>query len=138
MRNENGLTLIELLAVVAIVAILAGIAVVSYRSYLVRARLQDAKVALETVRAEQEQWRAENGQYAPPTSLQFFGASSIRIYEDYKITFNYQQPTSFEVQATPEPVDGRQSYANNNKYGGWIRLKHDGSKTHESGINRWP
>jgi type IV pilus assembly protein PilE len=136
LEDRRGLTLIELVAVLAIVAILAGIAVTSYRSYLVRARLQDAKVALETVRAEEEQYRAEFGHYCAPNTLTFFGGANQVDVEDYRITFNVTAPTSFTAQATP--LTSRQSFANNQKYGGWITIDQDGNKSHQSGLNRWP
>ncbi|MBW2058262.1 MAG: prepilin-type N-terminal cleavage/methylation domain-containing protein [Deltaproteobacteria bacterium] len=136
-RNEKGLTFIELLAVVAIVAILAAVSVVSYRSYMVRARLQDAKVALETVRAEEEQYRAEFGHYCAPNSLNFFGGAAQVDVGDYRIQFTSQNQTNYRVQADPQTV--RQSFARNSKYGGWISINQNGDRDHQpGGQNRWP
>jgi len=64
MKQEKGITLIELLIVIVIVGILAAVSVPLYTGYMQRARRSDAKVALEQVRAAQEMWRAENGAYA--------------------------------------------------------------------------
>jgi type IV pilus assembly protein PilE len=135
-RSQRGLTLIELMAVVVIVGILAAVSIVSYRSYMVRARLQDAKVALETVRAEEEQYRAEFGRYCAPNTLTYFGGAAQVDVGDYRITFTVTAPTSFSVRATP--LTTRQSFAKTPKYGGWISIDEDGSRAHESGQSRWP
>jgi type IV pilus assembly protein PilE len=64
MKQEKGITLLELLVVVLVVGILAAIAIPGYRGYMQRARRADAKTALEQVRAAQEMWRAEKGSYS--------------------------------------------------------------------------
>jgi len=142
LRTEKGLTLIELLAVVAIVGILASLAVMSYRGYLVRARLQDAKVALETVRAEEEQFRAEFGYFCPPNSLNYFGGVHPLNIGDYSIQFTEPaaipaQMSSFTVRATP-PAGGRQDFASSSKYGGWIEIDEAGSRNSQARANAWP
>lgn len=137
LKNKKGLTLIELIAVVAIVAILATIAVTSYRGYLVRARLQDAKVALETVRAEEEQFRAEFGHFCAPNTLNFFGGAAAVNMDDYQVSFTVSTPTSFTVRATP-PAGGRQDIAASLKYGGWIEIDEDGNRNSQARPNTWP
>jgi type IV pilus assembly protein PilE len=138
LRKSQGMTLIELLAVVAIVAILATVAVVSYRGHLVRARLQDAKVALETVRAEEEQYRAEFGQYCAPNTLNFFGGAAQVDVGDYQLSFTAQTSTSYRVQANPNPVDGRQGIASSSRYGGWISIDQDGERDSQAQPGTWP
>lgn len=145
--NTKGLTLIELLAVVAIIGILGAISIVSYRSYMVRARLQDAKVALETVRAEEEQFRAEFGYFCAPNTLRFFGgtgappgpAGAAQVDAgDYRIQFlaGFNR-TNYTARANPQTV--RQSFARNPKYGGWISITDFGNHDHEpGGQGRWP
>lgn len=64
MRGKEGVTLIEVMVVVAIVGLLAAIAIPAYNDYITRSRRSDAFTALETVRAAQEMYRAEKGQYA--------------------------------------------------------------------------
>jgi type IV pilus assembly protein PilE len=136
-RNQRGITLIELLTVVAIVGILAAVSIVSYRSYMVRARLQDAKVALETVRSEEEQYRSEFGLYCAPNTLNFFGGAAQVDVGDYRIQFTAQNQTNYRVQANPQTV--RQSFARNPKYGGWISINQNGDRDHEpGGQSRWP
>ncbi len=64
MKSKKGITLIELLVVIVIVGILAAIAVPVYTNYMQRARRADAKTALEQLRAAQEMYRAERGNYS--------------------------------------------------------------------------
>ena len=102
MRDERGITLIELLAVVAIVAILAAIAIPMYTGYMQRARRADAKTALEQLRASQEMRRAERGGYSTNlTELRnTFGAPGATA-GDYSITLTSASTTSFLGRATP-------------------------------------
>jgi type IV pilus assembly protein PilE len=65
MKEETGVTLLEVMVVVVIVGLLAAIAVPAYDNYVTRSRRSDAFTALETVRAAQEMYRAERGFYAP-------------------------------------------------------------------------
>ncbi len=135
-RSQKGLTLIELMAVMAIVAILGAISIVSYRSYMVRARLQDAKVALETVRAEQEQYRAEFGRYCAPNTLTFFGGAVNINVGDYLISMPAQNNSLYTAQATPQTA--RQSFANTPKYGGWLTIDQDGGRNSQASPGSWP
>jgi type IV pilus assembly protein PilE len=63
-RGKEGVTLLEVMVVVVIVGILAAVAIPAYNNYVTRARRSDAFTALETVRAAQEMYRAEQGGYA--------------------------------------------------------------------------
>jgi prepilin-type N-terminal cleavage/methylation domain-containing protein len=63
MRGKGGMTLLEVMIVVTIVGILAAIAIPAYNDYITRSRRSDAFTALETVRAAQEMYRAEKGEY---------------------------------------------------------------------------
>lgn len=63
MRGKQGVTLIEVMVVVAIVGLLAAIAIPAYDNYIRRSRRAAAFTALETVRAAQEMFRAEKGEY---------------------------------------------------------------------------
>ena len=138
LKNMKGLTLIELMMVVAIVGILGAISIVSYRAYMVRARLQDAKVGLETVRAEEEQFRAEFGRFCAPNTLNFFGGNAQVDVGDYRLTFTAQNNTSYTVQATPNPVNGRQGIAASARYGGWVSINDDGDRDSQARANTWP
>jgi type IV pilus assembly protein PilE len=84
-KDKRGMTLLELMIVVAIVGILAAVAIPAYDGYVTRSRRSDAFTALETVRAAQEMYRAENGGYAFQMS-QLPGCSVGMAGENYDIS----------------------------------------------------
>ena len=64
-RDTKGFTLVELLIVMAILGILAGIAVPVYLGHRQKAAQTEAKQNLLQLRTLQEQYLADNGEYAP-------------------------------------------------------------------------
>jgi type IV pilus assembly protein PilE len=79
-RLQRGFTLIELMIAVAIVAILLALALPSYRDYVLRGQLTDARNLLSTTAAQLEQFYQDNRHYgstatacgvALPTSTRF-------------------------------------------------------------------
>lgn len=62
--EKKGVTLIELLVVIAVIGILASIAIPAYVGQQRRAARSEAFLNLETLRMLQEQYYAENGEYA--------------------------------------------------------------------------
>lgn len=63
--NKSGFTLIELIIVVTIITILAAIAIPAYVGQQKRAARTEAYTNLEALRLLEEQFFAENGEYAP-------------------------------------------------------------------------
>ena len=63
-RNQQGVTLIELLIVVTIIAILGAIALPSYRQYVVRANRAEAKVMLQQTAQALERCYTNSSPYA--------------------------------------------------------------------------
>lgn len=118
--NKRGITLIELLVVILIVGILASIGMVSYRSYLVRARRSDAKTALEQIRASQEMRRAERGAYSSSvTELRNTWGGPAPAAGDYNITL---VGTSSTFTGTATPSTARQLPDGN------LTINQDGTK----------
>ncbi len=66
--SKRGFTLTELLIVIVILGILIGIAVPTYLGQQKRAARTEAYSNLESLRLLEEQFFAENGQYAPTNS----------------------------------------------------------------------
>jgi len=64
--NKKGFTLTELLIVLAIIGILAMISVPAYVGQQKRAARTEAYSNLQNLRLLEEQFFAENGEYAPP------------------------------------------------------------------------
>ncbi len=65
MKNNKGFTLIELLIIITIIGILAVIAIPGYIGQQKRAARAEAYTNLESLRLLEEQFFAENAEYAP-------------------------------------------------------------------------
>ena len=63
-HSEKGFTLLELFIVMAVIGILAAVAMPSYFNYLSRSRQSEVIGELMSIKASQERFFAENGQYS--------------------------------------------------------------------------
>jgi type IV pilus assembly protein PilA len=62
MKNKStGFTLVEILIAIAIIGVLAAIALPTYRSFIIRAKMEDALLVLESVRPRIEEYWDING-----------------------------------------------------------------------------
>jgi len=106
MRGKEGVTLIEVMVVVAIVGLLAAIAIPAYNDYITRSRRSDAFTALETVRAAQEMYRAERGEYRDGTDFNnnlLAGCRSGMAGDNYTISVDRSvSSTQFTATAVPK------------------------------------
>ena len=60
MKKHLGFTLIEILVAIAIIAVLVAVSIPLYQSYVVRAKMEDALLVLESIRPEIEEYWALN------------------------------------------------------------------------------
>jgi type IV pilus assembly protein PilE len=138
-KKSGGFTITELVITMAIIGILAAITVPMYTNHIRRARRSDAKVALENVRAMEEQFRAENGSYTTDANdLVSFGwpndgGGGADVYEpgDYRITL-VADASGFLAQATPRA--GTRQFNTDGGAAGWLRIDANGDKTP---ANKW-
>lgn len=79
MRSEKGFSLVELLLVVAILGVISSMAISQYKNYKVRALDARAVASLRRLIADQENYFADNEQYANDTSLIVNWASDAQV-----------------------------------------------------------
>ena len=141
-KKSKGFTITELIITMAIIGILSAIIIPMYTNHIRRARRSDAKVALENVRAMEEQLRAETGSYTIiRQDLVSFGwpsnAGAAIAYEpgDYNITLG-AHASGFLGQATPR-AGTRQDRSDGGAANGWLAIDADGNKTSGGAADKW-
>jgi type IV pilus assembly protein PilE len=141
-KKNKGFTITELIITIAIIGILSAIIVPMYTNHIRRARRSDAKVALEDVRAMEEQFRAENGNWTTiRQDLVSFGwpsnAGAAINYDpgDYRITLA-AHASGFMATATPR-AGTRQDRTDGGAANGWLRIDADGTKTSGGADDKW-
>ena len=138
-KKSKGFTITELVITMAIIGILSAIVIPMYTNHIRRARRSDAKVALEDVRAMEEQFRAENGSYTLDTGqlLSFGwpddGGGGADNYDagDYRIALG-GDAIMFTARATPR-AGTRQDRTDGGAAQGWLEIDADGNKTSGGG-----
>lgn len=97
--RRQGMTLLELMIVLAIVALLATLAYPTFAGHFQRARRQDAINTLYRLQLKQEQWRAQDRDYATLTELGWSGRLSIEGY--YRLEIRSRTPGGYRIIARP-------------------------------------
>ena len=141
-KKSKGFTITELVITMAIIGILSAIIVPMYTNHIRRARRSDAKVALENVRAMEEQLRAETGSYTTARQdLVSFGwpsnGGAAIAYQpgDYNITLG-AHASGFLATATPR-AGTRQDRSDGGAANGWLAIDADGNKTSGGADDKW-
>jgi type IV pilus assembly protein PilE len=141
-KKSKGFTITELIITMAIIGILSAIVIPMYTNHIRRARRSDAKVALENVRAMEEQFRAENGTWTlNRQDLVSFGwpdnAGNAIDYDpgDYRITLG-AHASGFLSTATPR-AGTRQERTDGGAANGWLAIDADGNKTSGGADDKW-
>ena len=74
-KRYGGFTLVELLAVIAIIGTLSGIAIPAYNHYIDLARIARAKIEINMIQKEIEEFNTENGVF--PDTLNDIGRGDL-------------------------------------------------------------
>jgi type IV pilus assembly protein PilE len=131
LREKEGVTLLEVMIVVVIVGMLAAVAIPAYDNYVTRSRRSDAFTALETVRAAQEMYRAEQGFYAAALSS-LAGCGSGMAGDNYTVSITRTDNTHYTSTATAQ---GKQASDHH------FQIDQDGSKFYDDSgwnpVNSW-
>ena len=138
MRGKEGVTLIEVMIVVVIVGILAAVAIPAYNDYVTRSRRSDAFTALETVRAAQEMYRAERGEYRNGNDFNanlLPGCSSTMAGDNY--TINVSPATGTGLTTYTVTAGSQNKQADDHDF----QIDQDDSKAYNDGswhsVNSW-
>ncbi|MFT4824654.1 MAG: type IV pilus assembly protein PilE [Halioglobus sp.] len=138
--NLYGFTLIELMIVLAISGILLLFALPTYQQYQLKTKRALAGGELLAVLARQEQFFANNKQYAPTLDLLGYSGNPYSINANivdvpvsavdriYTIELNLTAPTYFELKAIPQLFQAKDSLC------GTLKLTSRGGKSASTGV----
>ncbi len=140
-ENTKGSTITGLLITFAIIVILSVLSVTMHRNQQIRARRSEAWVALQTVRAMEEQYREQNRNWTlSRQDLVSFGwpsnAGNAIDFDagSYRITLG-AHASGFTATAAPRP--GTRQFNMDGGLNGWLAIDAEGNKTSGGGVDRW-
>ena len=101
-KHMRGMTLMELMIVVVIIGILAAIAYPNYRSYVAKAKRNEAKADLLQIATLQERFYLQNNTYTTDMSVLGFAAAGCNLSDTgtYDVCVNNADANTFDASAT--------------------------------------
>ncbi len=104
-KQQFGITLLELLIVLVIIGIMAAVAYPNYRNYVERAKRNEAKAALLLVAQNQERFYLQNNTYTADMTQLGFAAAGGNITDSgaYSVTVTAADANNFTAVATYLP-----------------------------------
>jgi type IV pilus assembly protein PilE len=127
--SMRGVTLIELMTVIVIIAILGSVAVSSYQNSIRRSHRADAKIALMTIKVEQEKFFLQNMRYAKSTELTTATGLNLKASTEhgyYTVAISNTDTTNFtDYSATATATGGQAQDTDCSTF----TVKSDGSQT---------
>ena len=82
--DPRGFTLVEILIVIAVVGVLASMAVMGIQSFLDKAKMVEAELAIRDIQRLEQSYFDEHGAYT--TNLQDLGFQTVRSLSYYSLT----------------------------------------------------
>jgi len=128
MKNQKGLTLIELMITVVIIIVLAGIAFPAYQNQVTKARRADAHTMLSNGALEMERCRSLNATFTGCT------VTPNSEFDNYTVTVSINGGgTYYQLIATPKGPQVVDTEC------GKLTLDSRGSKGSDTGVEKcWP
>ncbi len=136
-RNQQGITLIELMIVVVIIAILAMVSYPNYREFAARAKRNEAKAALLKAATNQERFYLQNNQFTTDLTDLGFSASPFTTETgsyvitvaapapaaNFTVTATYQFGGSEAAKCNVMTIDGRGDKTSSPSADCWVRTR---------------
>jgi type IV pilus assembly protein PilE len=124
-RTASGFTLVEMMIAVSVASVLSSVAYPSFQSTLHKARRTDALVALISVQAAEERWRANHRNYG---DLAEIGAPSVSSAGHYTLQVLNADSERYEAVAVATGNQARDTACR------YLKVTLDGvTATHASG-----
>jgi type IV pilus assembly protein PilE len=100
-KHMRGMSLMELMIVVVIIGILAAIAYPNYRSYVAKAKRNEAKADLLQIATLQERFYLQNNTYTTDMSVLGFAAAGCNMSDTgtYSVCVNNADANTFDASA---------------------------------------